>query len=162
MLTAEGAGVEAHRIGVVGAGVMGSEIARVAAAAGLDVTLRDVDAAALRRGLDHVAVVEEGPAPMGPFALGDLIGLDTPLHVQRDLEEAYGDRFAAGDELAALVARGHLGAKTGAGFLDGSPPARRRRRRPRRGRAVLPGRGRRGQRAASPRASPPRRTPTSR
>jgi 3-hydroxybutyryl-CoA dehydrogenase len=292
MLTAEGAGVEAHRIGVVGAGVMGSEIAQVAAAAGLHVTLRDVDAAAIGRGLDHVrdigerrvargrlapeeadailarisaaeddaaladcdviieattevmqvkrdvfarldavarddailasntsglsitqmgrstgrpervlglhffnpasvmrlvevipgadtsdeatrtamdlvarigktpvrvaecpgflvnriviralaeayrrasetgadriaadaAVVEEGPAPMGPFALGDLIGLDTLLHVQRDLEEAYGERFAAGPELAALVAEGRLGAKTGAGFLDGSPP----------------------------------------
>ena len=292
MLTAEGASVEAHRIGVVGAGVMGSEIAQVAAAAGLAVTLRDVDAAALERGLDHVraigerrvargrlqpeeaeailsritaaedddaladcdliieattevmdvkravfarldavaredailasntsglsitqmgrsterpdrvlglhffnpasvmrlveviagqdtapeatqaamelvarigktpvrvaecpgflvnriviralaeayrraaeigadraavdaAVVEEGPAPMGPFALGDLIGLDTLLHVQRDLEEAYGDRFAAGPELAALVAQGRLGAKTGSGFLNGAPP----------------------------------------
>ncbi len=293
MLTAEGAGVQAHRIGVVGAGVMGSEIAQVASAAGLAVTLRDVDAAAVERGLAHVrdigarrvergrltpaeaeailaritpaaddadlgdcdviieattevmevkrevfarldavaradavlasntsglsitqmgratarpervlglhffnpasvmrlveviagedtspeavrtamdlvtrvgktpvrvaecpgflvnrvviralaeayrrtaeigadraavdaAVVEEGPAPMGPFALGDLIGLDTLLHVQRDLEEAYGDRFAAGDELAALVAQGRLGAKTGAGFLEGGPAA---------------------------------------
>ncbi len=292
MLTAEGVGVEAHRIGVVGAGVMGSEIAQVASAAGLAVTLRDVDAAALGRGLDHVrdigarrvargrlapeeadailaritavedddalaecdliveatpevmavkrevfarldaiarddailasntsglsitrmarstgrpervlglhffnpasvmplvevipgedtspeatraamdlverigktpvrvaecpgflvnrvvvralaeayrraseigadrfaadaSVVAEGPAPMGPFALGDLIGLDTLLHVQRDLEEAYGDRFAAPDELAALVAQGRLGAKTGTGLLEGSPP----------------------------------------
>ena len=292
MLTAEGAGVQAHRIGVVGAGVMGSEIAQVAAAAGLEVVLRDVDSAAIGRGLDHVrgigerrvsrgrldpadaaailaritpaaddadladcdviieattevmavkrevfarldavaredavlasntsglsitemgrstsrpervlglhffnpasvmrlvevisgedtspeatraamdlvarigktpvrvaecpgflvnrilvralveayrraseigagraaadaAVVESGPAPMGPFALGDLIGLDTLLHVQRDLEEAYGDRFAGDDELEGLVAQGRLGAKSGSGFLSGSPP----------------------------------------
>ena len=45
MLTDEGAGVRARRIGVVGAGVMGGEIAQVAAAAGLEVALRDVHAA---------------------------------------------------------------------------------------------------------------------
>ena len=28
------------------------------------------------------AVVAGGPAPMGPFALGDLIGLDTLAHVR--------------------------------------------------------------------------------
>ena len=104
-----GGGVRTQRIGVVGAGVMGSEIAQVAAAAGLDVVLRDA------------VVVEGGPAPMGPFALGDLIGLDTLPHVQRDLEEAYGDRFAGGDELGALVAAGNLGAKSGSGFLTGAP-----------------------------------------
>ncbi len=72
------------------------------------------------RGAVDAAVVEGGPAPMGPFALGDLIGLDTLLHVQRDLEEAYGDRFATGDELGALVAAGDLGAKSGSGFLTGA------------------------------------------
>ena len=77
------------------------------------------------RAAADAAVVEEGPAPMGPFALGDLIGLDTLLHVQRDLEDAYGDRFAAGPELADLVEQGHLGAKTGTGFLtDDRPDAR--------------------------------------
>jgi 3-hydroxybutyryl-CoA dehydrogenase len=65
------------------------------------------------------AVVDGGPAPMGPFALGDLIGLDTVLHVQRDLERAYGDRFAAGTSLAARVAAGDLGQKSGAGFVHG-------------------------------------------
>lgn len=74
------------------------------------------------RAAADAAVVEAGPAPMGPFALGDLIGLDTLLHVQRDLEEAYGDRFAVGDELEALVAAGNLGAKTGSGFLSGPAP----------------------------------------
>lgn len=67
------------------------------------------------------AVVAGGPAPMGPFALGDLIGLDTTLHVQRDLEAHYGERFAAGTSLAATVAAGDLGQKTGAGLLAGRP-----------------------------------------
>ena len=69
------------------------------------------------------AVTAEGPAPMGPFALGDLIGLDTTLHVQRDLFEAYGDRFEAGTSLAAAVERGDLGQKSGTGFVVGQPDA---------------------------------------
>ena len=68
------------------------------------------------------AVVESGPAPMGPFALGDLIGLDTTLHVQRDLEAAYDDRFAAGASLAAEVGAGRLGQKSGAGLVTGRQP----------------------------------------
>jgi 3-hydroxyacyl-CoA dehydrogenase len=67
------------------------------------------------------AVVAGGPAPMGPFALGDLIGLDTLDHVQRNLEEAYGVRFADGGLLAALVAAGRLGQKSGGGFFTGRP-----------------------------------------
>ena len=69
-----------------------------------------------------VAVVAAGPAPMGPFALGDLIGLDTTLHVQRDLQTAYDDRFAAGTSLAAQVEAGRLGQKSGAGFVTGGDP----------------------------------------
>ena len=69
-----------------------------------------------------VAVVAAGPAPMGPFALGDLIGLDTTLHVQRDLQTAYDDRFAAGTSLAAQVEAGRLGQKSGAGFVTGGEP----------------------------------------
>jgi len=65
------------------------------------------------------AVVEGGPAPMGPYALGDLIGLDTLGHIQRDLEEAYGDRFGDGGEIARRVDAGRLGKKSGAGFFDG-------------------------------------------
>ncbi len=68
------------------------------------------------------AVVEGGPAPMGPFALGDLIGLDTLGHIQRDLQEAYGERFGDGGEIASRVDAGRLGKKTGAGFHDGDAP----------------------------------------
>ena len=68
------------------------------------------------------AVVDGGPAPMGPFALGDLIGLDTLGHIQRDLEEAYGERFDDAGQIARRVDAGRLGAKSGAGFFDGRAP----------------------------------------
>jgi 3-hydroxybutyryl-CoA dehydrogenase len=63
------------------------------------------------------AVVDAGPAPMGPFGLGDLIGLDTMDHIQRDLEAAYGERFSDAGAIAGQVAQGRLGRKAGGGFL---------------------------------------------
>lgn len=69
------------------------------------------------------AVAESGPAPMGPFALGDLIGLDTMDHIQRDLEHAYGERFTDAGALAAQVVQGRLGRKNGKGFLEVDQPA---------------------------------------
>ena len=69
------------------------------------------------------AVVDGGPAPMGPFALGDLIGLDTLGHIQRDLEQAYGGRFDDGGEIGRRVDTDRLGKKSGAGFFDGDAPA---------------------------------------
>lgn len=68
------------------------------------------------------AVVEKGPAPMGPFALGDLIGLDTLGHIQHDLRAAYGDRFDDAGQVAARVDAGRLGAKAGRGFYFGRAP----------------------------------------
>src|SRR5581483_3342237 len=77
----------------------------------------DADPAAV-----DVAVEADGPAPMGPFALGDLVGLDTLDHIQRDLEAAYGPRFAPSRRLGELVAQGRLGRKSGGGFFDGARP----------------------------------------
>lgn len=67
--------------------------------------------------------VAEGPAPMGPYTLGDLIGIDTVHHIQKDLVEQYGDRFLAGTTLAATVDRGEFGQKSGTGFVVGKPEA---------------------------------------
>lgn len=78
---------------------------RIAAAGGAD------------PGAVDAAVVASGPAPMGPFALGDLIGLDTLASIGADLERAYGDRFSDGGVLAPMVAAGRLGRKSGGGFL---------------------------------------------
>ncbi|MFN8110325.1 MAG: 3-hydroxyacyl-CoA dehydrogenase NAD-binding domain-containing protein [Thermoleophilia bacterium] len=81
---------------------------------------------ATRSGADiaaaDAAVVAGGPAPMGPFALGDLIGLDTMGHLQKDLTRAYGDRYDDGGAIAVQVDAGRLGAKSGAGFFEGPAP----------------------------------------
>ena len=61
-------------------------------------------------------VKESKAAPMGPFFLSDLLGLDTVLHVAEYLQEAYGDRFFVHQRMRELVAAGDLGAKTGKGF----------------------------------------------
>jgi 3-hydroxyacyl-CoA dehydrogenase len=63
-------------------------------------------------------VAESKAAPMGPFFLTDLLGLDTVLHVAEHLRESYGDRFYVHSQMQALVAAGHLGAKTGKGFYE--------------------------------------------
>jgi 3-hydroxyacyl-CoA dehydrogenase len=63
-------------------------------------------------------VSESKAAPMGPFFLTDLLGLDTVLHVAEHLHESYGDRFFVHKQMQALVAEGNLGAKTGKGFYE--------------------------------------------
>ena len=69
------------------------------------------------------AITAANVAPMGPFFLGDLLGLDTILHVAEHLRDAYGDSFYVHEGMRKLVADGHLGAKSGGdGFYkDGEP-----------------------------------------
>jgi 3-hydroxyacyl-CoA dehydrogenase len=67
--------------------------------------------------LDRV-VSESRAAPVGPFFLADLLGLDTVLHVAEYLHEAYGDSFYVHQRMRELVAEGKLGAKTGEGFYE--------------------------------------------
>jgi enoyl-CoA hydratase/3-hydroxyacyl-CoA dehydrogenase len=59
------------------------------------------------------AVTEAKTAPMGPFYLGDLLGLDTVLHVAEYLDASYPGRMYVHGGLKELVAAGKLGAKTG-------------------------------------------------
>jgi enoyl-CoA hydratase / 3-hydroxyacyl-CoA dehydrogenase len=59
------------------------------------------------------AVTDSKTAPMGPFHLGDLLGLDTILHVAEYLDASYPGRMHVPDGLRELVAAGKLGAKTG-------------------------------------------------
>jgi len=67
--------------------------------------------------LDKI-VGDSKAAPMGPFFLADLLGLDTVLHVAEHVRESYGDRFHVHERMRALVAAGDLGAKTGKGFYE--------------------------------------------
>jgi 3-hydroxyacyl-CoA dehydrogenase len=83
-----------------------SELWRIQEETGVDVTE-----------IDRI-VQESKAAPMGPFFLVDLLGLDTVLHVAEHLHESYGDRFFVHKQMQELVAAGHLGVKTGKGFYE--------------------------------------------
>jgi 3-hydroxyacyl-CoA dehydrogenase len=85
-----------------------SEIWRYQAETGTDV-----------KEIDRI-VAESKAAPMGPFFLADLLGLDTVLHVATHLAESYGERFFVHPGMKELVAEGNLGAKTGRGFYEHS------------------------------------------
>jgi 3-hydroxybutyryl-CoA dehydrogenase len=57
--------------------------------------------------------------PMGPFELGDLIGLDVALEVAETLQRETGDpKYRPSVGLRRRVAAGHLGRKTGRGFYE--------------------------------------------
>ncbi|MEV4542730.1 3-hydroxyacyl-CoA dehydrogenase family protein [Micromonospora echinaurantiaca] len=78
----------AGRLAVVGAGLMGSGIAQVAAQAGWQVTLRDLDDAATRRGLDGIRKSLEKFAEKGKIEASEVeaaLGRITPT---TDLEAA--------------------------------------------------------------------------
>jgi 3-hydroxyacyl-CoA dehydrogenase len=83
-----------------------SEIWRVQEQEGIDV--KEVDR----------VVQESKAAPMGPFYLGDLLGLDTVLHVAEHLRDSYGERFYVHSQMNELVDAGNLGQKTGRGFYE--------------------------------------------
>jgi 3-hydroxyacyl-CoA dehydrogenase len=63
-------------------------------------------------------VTDAKAAPIGPFALADVLGLDTVLHVTEYLEECYGERFFVPERMRELVAAGELGSKSGKGFFE--------------------------------------------
>jgi 3-hydroxybutyryl-CoA dehydrogenase len=72
-------------------------------------TIEDIDAA-MKGGCNF---------PMGPFALLDLVGLDTSLSILETLHAEFEDEsLAPAHTLRRLVSEGHLGRKTGRGFLS--------------------------------------------
>ena len=71
-------------------------------------TARDIDKA-LKLGLNH---------PMGPFELGDLVGLDVRLAILEHLHRTLGDKFRPCPLLEQYVAAGRLGRKTGRGVYE--------------------------------------------
>jgi enoyl-CoA hydratase/3-hydroxyacyl-CoA dehydrogenase len=67
------------------------------------------------------AMAEAKVAPMGPFFLTDLLGLDTVFHVAEHLNHSYGESFYVHEGLRGLVGEGKLGMKSGGEgfFKDG-------------------------------------------
>jgi len=69
------------------------------------------------------AVGAQNVAPMPPFFLIDLLGLDTVYHVAKHLNESFGDRFYVHKGMGELVEKKELGAKTGGkGFFENGEP----------------------------------------
>ncbi len=82
---------------------------------------------------EAIKIVEEGIAdeksvdigmkkgagfPMGPFELGDYVGLDIVYDVLKSFNRSYGDAYIPPERLKNMVIAGYLGKKTGKGFYD--------------------------------------------
>lgn len=78
----------AGRLAVIGAGLMGSGIAQVAARAGWRVTMRDIDEAALRRGLDGIRASLDKFAAKGTIAADDVTATLDRITTTTELEAA--------------------------------------------------------------------------
>ncbi|NUR70123.1 MAG: 3-hydroxyacyl-CoA dehydrogenase family protein [Hamadaea sp.] len=76
------------KLTVIGAGLMGSGIAQVAAQAGWDVTLRDLDTAATTRGLDGIKKSLEKFAAKGTITADDAAGALARITPTTELDAA--------------------------------------------------------------------------
>jgi 3-hydroxybutyryl-CoA dehydrogenase len=97
--------------------VPGFATSRLDFAASLEAMRMLEDGVASAEDIDRAAVLAYRH-PVGPLRLSDIVGLDVRLEVARTLEAAHGSRFAPPAILAAMVADGRLGAKSGRGFFD--------------------------------------------
>ena len=79
------------KLAVIGAGLMGSGIAQVAAAAGYEVAVRDVTDAALARGVDGIRASLEKFAAKGRYTADEVEAATSRITATTDLAEAVAD-----------------------------------------------------------------------
>jgi 3-hydroxybutyryl-CoA dehydrogenase len=79
------------KLAVIGAGLMGSGIAQVAAAAGYDVAIRDVSDAALKRGVDGIRASLEKFAAKGRYTAEEVQAALARITTTTDLAAAVAD-----------------------------------------------------------------------
>ena len=78
----------------------------------------------LERGVASITDIDKAMTlgcgyPMGPFVLGDFVGLDTLAKIAEIMYDEYREeRYAAPPLLRRLIAMGRYGKKSGAGFYD--------------------------------------------
>ncbi|OIQ84219.1 putative 3-hydroxybutyryl-CoA dehydrogenase [mine drainage metagenome] len=82
--------MDERRIGVIGAGTMGNGIAQVSALAGYDVTMIDVDDAALQRGRDALQSSLARMVKKGTLAQADADAALSRVHGSTDLQQLRG------------------------------------------------------------------------
>lgn len=79
---------------------------------------------ALEEGVGSVTDIDKGMTlgtghPMGPFTLGDFVGLDTLYFIAEIMFDEYREkRFAPPPLLKRMIAMGYTGRKSGKGFYD--------------------------------------------
>ena len=97
--------VVADRPGFYTSRVLGVMLNEAAILLGEGARLEDVDRAMTDFGF-----------PVGPFVLYDEVGLEVALHAGETVTRAFGDRVPPASAVQVLVAAGHTGRKSGAGF----------------------------------------------
>jgi 3-hydroxybutyryl-CoA dehydrogenase len=95
----------------------GFATSRLSATIGNEAWYMFMEGVASPEGIDKAVKLALG-FPMGPFELGDLIGLDVRLSVLRYLHQTLGERFRPCPMLVEYVEAGWLGRKTGRGVYE--------------------------------------------
>lgn len=115
---AEAAGVAMGKTTILVKDVPGFATSRLGVVLGNEAIRMLADGVASAEDID-TAMVLGYKHPMGPLKLTDLVGLDVRRDILLNLQRSFNDdRYAPHPLLEAMVAKGHLGQKSGQGFFE--------------------------------------------